>query len=223
MAIFHEIGPVGFRANWEEPWNRVFGWRPNVLRNLFPKESPFDPAWVVIALSCNFQDGRVPRIDWTPDAEEERYDCRPILFDTLAHFGITEMLWTTHSITENPEYWVCAPSVDSVWETYWASDDLAAWELTTLLGRDATWGLVSTYEDLSLLGGTPEFMAVYLEKAGGLEFIQDRFRFDDLSRGGWSSFLRGNITQEVVDRYYAMLGWEPPDYEEGWRRLGLAK
>jgi hypothetical protein len=25
----------------------------------------------------------------------------------------------------------------------------------------------------------------------------------------------------MIDRFYAMLGWEPSDYEEGWRQLGM--
>ena len=70
--------------------------------------------------------------------------------------------------------------------------------------RSARWGIVAADEDLSLLGGEEEFVEQYVERAGGLEVIQQRYlrqveREFAWIKGDWS------VTWELE-----AIGWPRP-------------
>lgn len=52
--------------------------------------------------------------------------------------------------------------------------DVAHFELHAF-GMSASWGLMCYYDEFSLLGGTATFMATFLESAGGMQRVKERF------------------------------------------------
>jgi len=53
-------------------------------------------------------------------------------------------------------------------------DNIAHFELHAF-GMSASWGLMCYYDEFSLLGGTSTFMATFLESAGGMQRVKERF------------------------------------------------
>ena len=71
----------------------------------------------------------------------------------------------------------------------------------------------------SILGGTDAFMEAYLKNAGGLEAVKLKYWIGGVASAGFSYLFDGDY--EMIDQYYAMLGWEPPcrpwnDVYEDW-------
>ena len=74
-----------------------------------------------------------------------------------------------------------------------------------IFDRTGKWGLYGSVEEFGLLGGEPEFMARYIERAGGFEFIREKA----------DVYWQGEIEEDGfeashVPHYYELAGWDNP-------------
>lgn len=74
-----------------------------------------------------------------------------------------------------------------------------------LFDRTGRWGFYASWEEIGILGGEPEFMARYVEKAGGMDLI--RKKADE----HWQYVLdRDDFLAPFVPQIYKLAGWENP-------------
>jgi hypothetical protein len=154
-----------------------------------------------------------PRIDdvdeWAKD--DPRDELQP-LFDVLAEDGVKEIIHMSS---------IDAPVRDYKGEVIYDIDAIgtsparkdvqlvldhtnAAWDVTRLLfDHSGQWGFYGSEEEFGLLGGEPEFMKRYIERAGGWDFVRnkaDRY---------WQMVVDLDAYEApMVSHYYALAGWD---------------
>lgn len=205
---------------WVPVFNKVFA---KEAGEDFPEETPFsDPSWQRVALAYEL-DHSGPNLSLGETIERGypkrvQLDDNKILFDTLADFGVERFVATDPgpaAFSRPIDSCMCYTRHSSIYDAFRA---LPA-RPVMLFSEDATWGAISTIDGESILGGTDEFMAAYLKRAGRLEAVKLKFWIGDVGSSGFNFLFDGDYT--MLDQYYAMLGWEPPtrpwgDVYEDW-------
>jgi hypothetical protein len=76
--------------------------------------------------------------------------------------------------------------------------------------RSGRWGFYGSEETFGLLGGEPEFMKRYIERAGGIEFIRNK------ADKYWQLAIdEDDYEANSVSHYYALAGWDNPPMKRG--------
>ena len=74
-----------------------------------------------------------------------------------------------------------------------------------LFDRTGRWGFYGSEEEFGLLGGEPEFMERYIERAGGMAFIREK------ADKYWQMVIDENgYEARLVLYYYELAGWDNP-------------
>lgn len=76
--------------------------------------------------------------------------------------------------------------------------------------RTGRWGFYGSVEEFGLIGGEPELMDRYVEKAGGMAFIREKadiYWQAELDEDGWEA--------DDVSHYYKLAGWDNPPVRRG--------
>lgn len=106
--------------------------------------------------------------------------------------------------SDAPEAAVFPPQREFVWEP---SNELDCILILPhyLFDRTARWGFIGMAEEKGILGGEPEFMARYIEKAGGIADLQRRFNNCVMSR-----YAERPYDLSCWRYVYKMVGWPFP-------------
>jgi len=159
-----------------------------------------NPDWQVVLLcdrigfaACDIEDGEERNPDFPNEYE--------ILLDVLAGKGVQEVVVTSaRTMTLEMSSFVCRPDIDTVREGFVACDVWCT-ELS-IFDRTGLWGLFSHFDNYGVLGGAPEIMEPYIEKAGGLETIKHRFK-------AWAeSQSEGEWLEPELRKIYDLAGWD---------------
>ena len=88
---------------------------------------------------------------------------------------------------------------------------------------EGDWGLQTMLAGVSVLGGTPDFMAAFYRHAGGRNAVRQRFIDYDVGAAWESAHVRTGIEPCAPGEYpfddtsrklfYDMIGWETPQYD----------
>jgi hypothetical protein len=188
--------------------DRIFDAEDGVAES---KERIFsDPSWtkVIIAGALFHSD----RSGWS--AHDPRDELNP-LFEVLAEDGVEEIIHMSTFVFPSRKLIsreIChlvdavgtRPRREDVMIRDW---DYHALGLVNrlLFDRSGRWGFYGSDEMFGLLGGSPEFMARYVAKAGGWAFIREKADWY------WQSVLDYNSYEApFVSHYYELAGWDNP-------------
>ena len=168
-------------------------------------EGPFpagfvNPDWQVVLLRSGISSaGYIPEIGekYDPNFPDE-YE---IFLDVLAEKGVEEVVVASSRAEIDPGVlaFACRPDIDTVRECFDACNVRVEW--LSMFDRSGSWGLFSVYDNYGVLGGAPEIMEPYIEKAGGLATIKRRF-------SEWAeSYPEGEWLGSELRRLYDLAGW----------------
>ncbi|MBF0168410.1 MAG: hypothetical protein HQL45_12345 [Alphaproteobacteria bacterium] len=191
-----------------------------VLDSCMKKGLFVDPTWRVIPLISGIEFGITSptynKDTWQDTTTPGIYEFDP-LFKTVLERGISEICLSDDKSSDNVPTWKDGYHF-AVYPNKEGLDDLRTdrilgrkpWITGLVFDLSAEWGLVNlSFDDLSFLGGTAEFMEHYLTNAGGYDYVKQRFYDFDL--WGWGSLLREK-EQIFADWIYGYMGWEKPVY-----------
>lgn len=149
-------------------------------------------------------------------ADDPRDELQP-LFDLLVELGVPEIVQMSPDLTGEstffynegkptaPDAVTCAPVRDLLFKHL--PNTFAAWDTTRLIfDRTGRWGYYSSAEEFGLIGGDEDFIARYIEKAGGMNFVRER------ADVFWNRVLNNpdHFESVKVARYYELAGWGSP-------------
>jgi hypothetical protein len=86
-----------------------------------------------------------------------------------------------------------------------------------LTSREATWGLICDWDELAMLGGTPEFMETFYRIGGGERAVQARYLYFLLGNPGTELPNADFFTpkyysdRQVLVHMYRQAGWPFPN------------
>jgi hypothetical protein len=198
MSQVRALTPAEFESVWLPIRRRIFG-EPLPCELL---DTPFErrPDWKYVPIPeapvwLNFV--------YYPEGTDERYDDYAPLVAALHSLGESEIF---ASGGYNPPAFkeFCLP-VDR--QAIFDVSHFLAFRYA-MFGRTGKWGLAATMDGASYIGGEPEFMAAFLDHAGGIDTVRKRFE-DYHTSGSWSLSYE-ECYLPAVEEFYAQFGWTNP-------------
>lgn len=194
-----------FEEYWEPLRRRVFieHQTPDCVR-------PFvDPSWEVVAIPQSPADNLAPS-SWLDYEEcEGVVDEYAAVFATLAARGVRRMC--LHNL-------LC--KISAVIEPPGQAVESLQLRLFTVIPRvaayfsdEADWGMQTLWNEVTLLGGSADFMADFFHHAGGRAAVKQRFLDYDLGQAWALSGLDHFDGGAGRRAFYGLLGWDMPEYE----------
>jgi len=181
--LFSDVSPEAYERDWSPAHDRVFSGR-HLMEGAFR-----DLSWEVIILPYAPID-HVREFDALARAARNAGDDVLVIADAM---GL--------SLPEPAR--LIARSFTAI-SAVWTQTDLWASE-THLFGVSASWGVVCTLSDFTLVGGRPEFMDLFTERLGGREVMKQHFL----------EFSAGLFPEEDRRRVLALAGWTPESPPSG--------
>lgn len=205
-----------YLSRWEPVRQRVFAGQPDGTF-IFPF---IQRSWEVVPIPNHPTSGNSPA-SWLPrrvaPAVVDEY---APLFRFLQGRGTrTIIVWSANS----PAFTLC-PTRDEV-DLLLRTEDFCDVCHPSYFSVEADWGLQTFWEEVSVLGGTPEFMENFYHYAGGRDAVRQRFMDYDVGRAWALSHLQVSPTDLPVGpdgypfndaprkSFYDMIGWEMPAYD----------
>lgn len=140
--------------------------------------------------------------EWARD--DPRDELGPLL-EILVEDGVLELIQMSPHTSTPPIDAVTVRPTRSALKYSWFCAEAIKLHERLVFDRTGRWGLYASEEEFGLLGGEPEFMARYIERAGGMDFIREKA--DDF----WQHVLDfDGFEARYVSRYYALAGWDNP-------------
>ena len=210
MTKYRKIEGARFERDWRPVYDRVF--KKNI--GVGYDESPFvDPSWRSVPMPLNpFWTDDTPglaRPDDYPPIEPYFPDYYQPLFLTLAEFGIDQMV----TGVANDGWFEISATREGVDEETPPSANYRMYEFYSAEGN---WGLICDWEDVAMLGGTPEFMEAFYRIGGGERAVQARFLYFLLAQGagypqGIAFTPKYYLTRWPLIYMYQQAGWPFPN------------
>lgn len=226
MNFYRRLTNAEFSAKWEEVRQRVFIDRP--FKEYF--EYPFrDRTWEVAPLA-NYPTRPLSPLSWIDyDGTPEVFDEYEPLWQTLRERGVERILVSfTAGTNERWANTACSYEVEPdrrAFDSLLGDDFFSVNSHPPYFSAEADWGLQTFVEEVSLLGGTPEFMQVFYRHAGGRDNVRKRFIEYDIG-GAWSLSHYQIVPKDLPvnsgtypfddaprKTFYDMVGWEMPAYD----------
>jgi hypothetical protein len=192
-----EISCVSERIFRDATWIKVIIQGGLMFSDRSPRPDPHDPSVMV------------------SDPDDPRDELQP-LFETLAEDGIDEIIHmspyagslevdTAQGSIVLPDVAVGTDPNGKCTRTQDSMSNATFFQKRLLFDGTGRWGLYASWEMFGLLGGEPAFMARFVEKSGGWDFIRrkaDAYWKKEVDRKGHEAAL--------VPHYYALAGWDNP-------------
>lgn len=159
-------------------------------------------------------------VHWSDYEQEEYsyYEFQPLL-DALVERG-TNLVCIMDTMGDN--HFEIKPSVTAL-KAAMKDPDFPPIRIQSYFSAEADWGLQTFWEEVSLLGGTPEFMESFYRHAGGREAVRQRFiDYDVGCAWALAHYPRSDLPCEPDEYpyndgpredFYNMIGWEMPAYD----------
>jgi hypothetical protein len=200
MSQVRALTPAEFESVWLPLRRRIFS-DPLPCELL---DTPFErrPDWKYVPVPQEpiYVINRV----YYPEGTEERYDDYVPLVAALHSLGESEICVSGgYELPAFKEF--CLP-VDR--QAIFDLRRLFPGPSYAMFGRTGKWGLAATLDHVSYIGGEPEFMAAFLDHAGGIDTV--RKRFEDYHTSGTWSLSYEECYLPAVEEFYAQFGWTNP-------------
>lgn len=229
MDNFCELSHTEFECEWQAVEERIF--KAGAVAG--GEESPFkDSSWRSLPMprhpfDCPYGYPGEERPEGFPPVEPYFVSYYEPLYQTLAEFGIDQMVvdlggWHTvkrmgrqiRFIPKSPRGLI-VPSTLAAAEAV-SEANVVMLPTIKVFSREGSWGLISDWEALAQLGGTPEFIDAFYRNSGGERAVRARYLYFMMDGGG--SFPEGSVfgdryyqTRQVLIDMYEQAGWPLPN------------
>ncbi len=202
--------------HWEPVRQRIFAGRPDGTF-VFPFTLR---SWEVVPIP-NHPTSRKSPASWLD------YDGTPAVFDEYAPlFRFLHGRGTRSIVAWSPDSpaFTLSPTRAEISELLW-TDGFCDVCHPSYFSAEADWGLQTFWEEVSVLGGTPDFMDGFYRHAGGRDTVRQRFIDYDVGCAWALSHYQispenlpvpaGGYPFDDAPRksFYDMIGWEMPAYD----------